>query len=668
MNRLALRLIRAGGVRPGLLLASSVVGMLLLLAALATPRAHDRQVWREAARSDPMPYTGSAPHLLWEFSERLPVDGLELQRAAVAETAAGAPAPLGATRVPRPGEIFVTAALARALRGSHRADLRLALPGRVTGRLSDAIVSRPGELIYMVGYTPSQLSPAVSAARPVRTFVPRDLAEASGGREGFAYTVGFAVLIAAALVTIALVIANASRVGARRRESRLSALRLAGADTRQVARVLATEAAITALPGALIGALIAILLRSAVESWPFGIWPILSRDLTLPVWELVAAVAALPVLAFTSALLAMRGAAIDPLGANRRTLAPRPRAARLLVPLAGWGLLVVAALVGDRLSEQGKELVAITGACIAAAGVAISGPWLAARCAAAARRLARGPAVLLGARQLQAHPRSAFRAVASLVLGLFVVSLSLTYFESHVAFAVGSTGPAPTAAGATRMTVFSTYEIPRLVGPRLVSSLEAVPGVRAARLGKSAGNPARTILLTTDGAQSTLSRVVGLVERVSPGLAAVPLSGYLPVNADDPSQIKRTLLDDAQSLLWILDALAAVSLAVAAIDGISDRRRSFAALTALGVPAGTLRRAVALEVLAPFAIAAVTAVGFGIVVGVTLVALTTHITADVPWSTLASWLGIAALAAVAATIVTATRVNAAIRPEHLRSE
>jgi hypothetical protein len=664
--RLALRLVRAGGVRPGLLLVSSAIGMLLLLAALATPHAHDRQVAREDARSNPVQYHGSAPHLLWLFSNRPPVAGHELLRAAVAASAPGAPAPLGATRIPPRGQVYVSAALARALDGPDGAKLTLALPGTVTGRLSNAIVTRPGDLIYMVGYRAAEMRS--TAFIPVRAFTPASIGDEGPLAAGFQYTVGFAVLIAAALVTIALVIANASRVGARRREARLSAMRLVGADRRQIAGLIALEAAITALPGALIGALAAFELRAAISSWPFGIWPILSSDLTMPVWELLLAVAALPVLAFASALLAMHRAAIDPLGTQRRALTSRPRAISLLVPLAGWALLAVASLMGARVPAQSKELIAIVGASIAAVGVAISGPWLAVRCAELARRLARGPAVLLGARQLGAHPRGAFRAIASLVLGLFVVSLSLTYFESHFPTPVASaTGSVPSAID-SRVAVVATYGQGRLVDPALAHALGTLTGVRSATLRGGVGEATRTLLLTTDGSQATLGRIAGAVERTSPGLTSSPVDSYLLPGSDDPGQLKRTLLDDAQTVLWILDALAAASLAVAAIDGISDRKRSLAALTALGVPTSALRRAIALEVLAPFAIASVSAVAFGVLVGATLVELTSNVSLAVPWGTLASWLAIAALAAIAATIATTTRIGSAIRPEHLRSE
>ncbi|MEO9174518.1 MAG: FtsX-like permease family protein [Gaiellales bacterium] len=665
MNRLALRLIRAGGVRPGLLLVSSAVGMLILLAALATPHAHDRQVYRQAARSDPRPYTGPLDHLIWQFDERLPIAGHLLERASVASTGRGAPAPLGASRVPRPGEVFVSPALARALRGPDGTLLRDALPGRVDGGLSDAILSQPGELVYMVGYPASELALTSDfpRARAVRGFVPRDLAAVSG--QGFVYRVGFAVLIAAALVTITLVIANAARVGARRREARMSALRLVGADSHQVARIIATEAAITSLPGALLGALIALVLRSAVESWPFGVSPILSHDLTMPAWELALALAALPVIAFTSALYAMRGAAIDPLGVRRSRPAPRPRALSLLVPLAGWVILLGAVEAGSGLPEQQRELVAVIGTCTAAAGIALSGPWLAARSADLGHRLARGPAVLLGSRGLQADPSTSFRAVASLVLGLFVVSLSLTYFAAQLS--VGPTAAPPSRAETTRLTVYSAYA-PQLLGPALARSLRAIPGVRQARLVGGQYQPTRRIVVTTDGRPSALSRIVATSERVNPNLEVSPGGLYDFGSVGSSSALERTLLDDSQTLLWILDALAAASLAVAAIDGIGDRRRTLAALTAIGVPAGTLRRALAIEILVPFSVAAVTAAALGVVFGETLAALTSHASASIPWSTLIRWLGIAGVAALAATIATATRVGAAIRPEHLRSE
>jgi hypothetical protein len=669
MIPLALKLVRAGGARPGLLLVSSTIGMLLLLAALATPHAHDRQVKREAVRSDPTSYTGTAPHLLWQFDERLPIAGHQLLRASVAATGAGAPLPLGAARVPRPGEVFVSRALGKALRGPDGPLLRDALPGPADGMLSDAIVSRPNEFVYMVGYREAQLAPGgrFSRVRPVREFVPRDSSTGSAGAEGFAYEAGFAVVIAAALVTIALVVANASRVGARRRETSLSALRLAGAESGQIARLIAIEAAITALPGALIGAVIAVELRSAVESWPFGIWPVLSNDLTMPTWELVLAVAAMPAVAFASALLAMRGAASDPLGARQRTLTSRPPGAILLVPLVGWGLLLAASGVGDGLSQYGKELAAITGTCVAAVGMALCGPWLASRCGSLARRLARGPATLLGAGQLCAHPRTGFRAVASLILGLFVVSLSVTYFESHVAFAARAGAPPPTPGRVGAISIYSTRS-PRTVDRKLEQALAAIPGVGAARLLGGQDQPSRRILVTIDKRAATISRIVAVTERASPSLEVSPASNYWLATGTYSSGIERTLLDDAQSLLWILDALAAASLAISAIDGIADRRRAFSALAAIGAPANALRRAVALELLVPFAVVAVTAVAFGVLVGITLVALTSHVSVHVPWRTLLDWLGIASIAAFVATLATATRVDAAIRPEHLRGE
>jgi hypothetical protein len=155
---------------------------------------------------------------------------------------------------------------------------------------------------------------------------------------------------------------------------------------------------------------------------------------------------------------------------------------------------------------------------------------------------------------------------------------------------------------------------------------------------------------------------------VSPNLAVGLGSANAPLYDSDPRAIERTLLADAQSLLWILDALAAASLAISALDGIGDRKRSFSALSAIGVPASAIRRAVALELLLPFAILAVVGIAFGVVVAITLVALTSHLTVHIPWWTLVEWLGIASIAAVAATAATVTRVGGAIRPEHLRWE
>ena len=656
--RLASMLARTGGYRPWLVFAGSALGIVFLLAALALPHAHDAQVVREASRSEPAPYAGAEPHLLWRWAWTAPVAGHDVLVADVAETGPGAPPPPGAASTPRPGQVLVSPALARALRGRDGALLRLRLPGTVVGTLRPGLVSRPGEEIAMVGYRPEQLD---RLGTPVRSFDPAK--DPWSHRDGFDYQVGFTVVLVSIMIAICLFIANVSRVSSARRDDRLAALRLVGMSQRTAAIVIALEAGLASIPGVMLGVAIALAMRASAESWPLVTWPILMRDLTMPSWEFAIGCVALPVIAFAGALLAARRAIGSPLAASRRSSTDRPRARVLLLPLAGWAGLAASAQIGDRAigGDHGKNLLVITSCGVTAAGLALSGPWLVAQTAAALGRIARSAWTLLGARQLSAHPRVGYRAVAMLVMALFTTTLGFTYYGSAVAFNARGVGGvvAENPLDRTTSTVGWLPSVGRHERDELARTLRAIAGVTSVSPGPS------QLVVRTDGRVETDARVQGAAGRAGPGWFAYAHSSF---SAFIPISLKRQALHDADALLWLIDGLAAVSLVIAALDGIATRRRAFASLAALGVSPGTLRRSIALEVLVPFAVAAVTAISFGVAVGGTLVAITTRIPLTVPWDTIARYATFALIAAIAAAALTALRVAAVVKPEGLRME
>ena len=653
--RLALMLARTGGLRPWLVFAGSTLGTVFLLAALALPHAHDAQVAREGSRSNPASDAGPEPLLLWRWTSAQ-IAGHGVLVADVAASAPGAPPPPGATATPRPGEILVSPALARALRGDHGDLLRLGLPGRVVGTLRPGLVSRPGDEIAMVGYRASQLE---GIGTPVRTFAPAG--DPWAGRDGFDYQVGFTVVLVSILIAVCLFIANVTRVSSVRRDARLAALRLVGMSRRTAAIVVALEAGIASIPGVALGVALALAARASAESWPLVTWPILMRDLTMPGWELAFGCLALPLIAFAGALLAARRAIVSPLAVRRRSAIDRPRARVLLLPLAGWAGLAASAQVGDRVTggDHAKNLLVIASCGLTAAGLALSGPWLVSQTAAALGRIARSAWPLLGARQLAAHPRLGYRAVAMLVMALFTTTLGITYYGSAVAFNARAAGSVTTATEADRTTSTVVWlpEVNRPERDELARALRAIPGVR------SVSPQPRQLVVRTDGHDETDARIQGAAGRAGPGWIAYPHSGNF-----GGTSLKRQALHDADALLWLIDGLAAVSLVIAGLDGIATRRRAFASLAALGVSPGTLRRAVTLEVIVPFTVAAVTAIAFGVAVGGTLVAITTRIPLTVPWDAIARYAAFALVAALAAAALTALRVAAAVRPEGLRIE
>lgn len=656
--RLALMLARTGGYRPWLVFTGSALGLVFLLAALALPHAHDAQTLREGMRSDPVPYTGSQPHLLWLWRSAPPIAGHDVIFASVAESAPGAPPPPGAAVTPKPGQILVSPALERALKGSDGRLLRLALPGTVVGVLEPGLVSRPDEMIAMVGYRDGLLE---GVGTPVRSFTPAH--DPWQARNGFDYRVGYTVVLLSVLIAVCLFLANVTRVSSARRDERLAALRLIGLTRPQAAWVIALEAGLAAVPGVVVGLAVTLAIRATAEGWPVASWPILMRDLTMPRWELALACLAMPAITFAGGLISARRAISSPLEARRRSSIDHPRAIILLLPLAGWIGLALAAVVGDRIvgGDHGKNLLVIASCAVAAAGLALSGPWIVTRTASVLARRSRSASPLLGARQLLSHPRTGFRAVAMLVMALFTSTLSFTYYGSQVAFSanasLGALAPAATPDRAGKLWIYSDPPVTRRELAAAAVVVRRVPGVVAA------ATTWPQLVVTTDGTPEASARVQGAARRLGPQW----------VSFDDDyrgggTAFKDQVLHDSQSLLWLIDGLAAVSLVIAALDGIAARRRAFASLAALGVSPATLRRAVTIEVLLPFAVAALTAVAFGVLVGSTLVAITSRAAVTIPWDPIETSLIAAVVAALAAAGITALRVAAVVSPENLRTE
>ncbi|SCF84007.1 FtsX-like permease family protein [Streptomyces sp. Ncost-T6T-2b] len=116
------------------------------------------------------------------------------------------------------------------------------------------------------------------------------------------------------LVPVAIFIATAVRFGGDRRDRRLAALRLVGADIRTTRRVAAGEALFGAVLGLLIGLAFFLVGREfvgSVEVWDVSAFP--ADVVPDPLLGLLITVA-VPLTAVLVTLVAMRSVAIEPLG------------------------------------------------------------------------------------------------------------------------------------------------------------------------------------------------------------------------------------------------------------------------------------------------------------------------------------------------------------------
>ncbi|MFJ4710891.1 FtsX-like permease family protein [Streptomyces sp. NPDC088785] len=318
------------------------------------------------------------------------------------------PVPPGVDRLPGPGEMVVSPALRKLLASPDGRLLKERYAYRDVGTIHEAGLDNPFELYFYAGS--DTLTYGTSTAR-------LDHFGMTYARPALSPSLIVLIVLACVvlLVPVAIFIATAVRFGGERRDRRLAALRLVGADARTTRRTAAGEALFGTLLGLALGVLIFLAgrqLLGVVELWRLSAFP---SDLT-PVPALgVLVLVAVPVSAVAVTVFALRSVTIEPLGVVRggRTRSRRLWW-RLVVPAVGAALL----LTTGSASDLGGFGVFQTSAGIALTliGLVLVLPWLV---EAVVHRLRGGPVPWqLAVRRLQSHSTGASRAVAGITIAV----------------------------------------------------------------------------------------------------------------------------------------------------------------------------------------------------------------------------------------------------------
>ena len=357
---LAARLALAGRRESAARLVITAVGIglgvvMLLFGAVALPALHAhaaRNAWTRtsAHNTAPAPYPAGASPVLWQLSQ----DHFRGQDITWVNVAALGPRPVlppGLSRLPGPGQLAVSPALARLLATTPADQLRDRFGGgRVTGTVGDAALVSPGQLVVFQGWRPDQLRhrPGTDTVRSIETSTGGGLA--ATGFLRLMVLVGLAGL----LVPVIVLVLTATRLGAARREQRLAAMRLAGATPAQISGIAAAEAVAAAAAGTVAGFAGFLALRSRAAAIPVDGSPFFPGDLRLSALTAVAIALGVPALSGLAAVAALRRVQVSPLGVARQAVRRRVRLRRL-IPLAaglvGYGL-AVARVAADAGLEQ----------------------------------------------------------------------------------------------------------------------------------------------------------------------------------------------------------------------------------------------------------------------------------------------------------------------------
>ncbi|MFJ3661821.1 ABC transporter permease [Streptomyces sp. NPDC090119] len=373
---------REGWVRTALTAVGVGMGVALLLLTTALPGVVSARHAVENARTDYM----FTPHPLPRGDDTLllaatdtwwrakPVRGRLLE-----PEGPKAPTPPGVGRFPAEGEMLVSPELGRLLASGDAKLLRERLPYRITGTIGAKGLLGPRELVYYAGT--EGLKPGTPGARVerLRSFGdPHPEPEHTDPVLLMITLVSFVVL----LMPVAVFIAAAVRFGGERRDRRLAALRLVGADSRTTRRIAAGEALTGSLIGLAVGAglfLAGRQLAGSVTVMGESFYPAYLDPSPLLVLLVALAVPACAVLV---TLLAMRGVVVEPLGVVRTAVPARRRLWwRLLLPVAGLALLYP--MVGQgRSNGDFNQYLVVAGVLLLLVGVTSLLPWLVERAVA----------------------------------------------------------------------------------------------------------------------------------------------------------------------------------------------------------------------------------------------------------------------------------------------
>ena len=695
-------------------IAIGVVLLLLTLTALPVMQSHiDRLAWHRTNAASPA--TAPDPALWLAVTDRYA--GQDIIRVHAAALGPRPPVPPGVERLPGPGEVVVSPALAELMRTVPNDQLRNRFPGRIVGTIGPEGLIAPAELVGIVGKTPREMRDTYGAYEIHGIEQP-------GDRLDFyqLWGVFFGMLAMVVIGPVVVFIFTVTRIGGARRDLRFAAVRLAGATRLQTATFASTETVGAAIVGALLGWSVFLAIRPVLASFitlGHGI-PIFPGDLRVPTAQLVLVLLAVPTLAGITTLASLHPVQITPLNVRQRMRHRPPKAWRLLPLAAGiLGFWFTRKVQNDPAfidSDMVRFYAAILSPLSIVVGLFLSGSWACMWVSRGLARLSGSATTLIVARRIAADPYSTFRAVSGAALAMFVATLiglnaaheRATHHEVHSVLDPGVVAVhvqgAPQASFAALMSdgvvvarlapghqiVVACADLARVSdvdcplptspdgydspsGRRVrdmfflpypgATSAEHIFGPRGFTEPDPATEqlPIQTLFIPTDGTLAAQERIRTL--------AAVSVPNSRSKTGDDlPAGLAVNVVSAdnlmPSAMVFIL-LVAACSLTVSAINGVAERRRPFALLRASGVRLGELRRIVLLETGVPLVATVLGGAGLAI--------LTTYATVPPsqwvwPAGSFFVGLGIGVLAAFAVSLIALPIMNVATRHDSTRFE
>ncbi|WNV82425.1 FtsX-like permease family protein [Umezawaea sp. Da 62-37] len=411
---------------------------------------------------------GAAPAALYGWADKSSFRGEQVEITYLHATRPDHPMPPGVDRLPGPGEVVLSPALARLLDSPEGELLRPRFQGERVGELPKDVLGEPTTLKAYVGADASFTEPG-SNGTPVERF---GAAPGGGGGDGDGRSPELMLLALLGAVVLLLpvftFVATTSRIAGAQRDRRLSALRLVGSDARQVHRIAAAESLVSAVLGLVLGAGVFLVARQLVEGAELFGTSFYATDLTPDLLGGALVVLTVPAVALLATLVALRRTIVEPLGVVRQTKPVRRRLWwRLLLVVAGAGTVFAVGSGGPL--EDGSRALVVVGSALLLVGVPVLLPWLVERFAGRVRGGA--PSWQLAIRRLQLDSGTSARVVGGVAVVLTGAIALLTVLTATLEGVA-----APDSSGSLSSTLVAAVD-PRVLAD-VEKSLATVPAVR----------------------------------------------------------------------------------------------------------------------------------------------------------------------------------------------
>lgn len=564
---------------------------------------------------------------------------------------------------PAPGEYYASPALQRMI-DSTPADELGDRYGKFAGTIDDTALPGPDALVVITGVTEAQIRQG-PAAMLVTEFTTNPYGESASLYRTALLAGGIAVLF-----PVLLLVSIATGLGAAQRRERFATLRLIGASPRLVSSMAAVETAVPSLAGALLGVVLAVILRPAA-----ALIPVNGMRMFLPDFTFGAGFAAIVVvLVVAASVLVAAGrtarSGIGPLGVTRAMHEKTPTARRAVPLLAGLTCMAIGTVLAkiDTDGNPWTSPLLIGGFALTSVGIVTIGPWLTRAVSTIGLQRARSASTVIAASRIRRNPVAVFRSVSGLVIAVFMVSVFaggisaigkvetpqarpglLQPTSVYALVAPGHTqgqvsavaqrtktltgihdttiGYAQTALGRgdTMDIYIASADAPSLGFPETPAgtivafdasfiqpwTTNPVP-LTAAPVDSLGGLVPVVMMVNTDGTPAAIDRARTSLN--TSGVTAMPATSRADTATMSNTRLIQGLAALAYIGVFVAVAIAGISLAVSTAAAILDRKRVLGLMRLMGMPTSVLRRVIVQEAAVPLLAVLLLSVGLGFLV------------------------------------------------------